>query len=164
MASKYGDYSTAPGGGDAECWALHWYALFTYCLCVHLLMWRTDAARFFCGGHRGRLARITIIWHYPTVSWNFKQPDNSLASRGRYEWSGLHVFCFLENKFFHHWRLHLCRLEGGSFIFLFPFYILFIASFTKSTAKSTEEFNSYVRTKLFWTPEDRAAVCSFLYY
>lgn len=58
--------------GDAECWALHWYALFAYCLCVHLLIWRTDAARFFCGGHRGRLARITIIWHYPTVSWNFK--------------------------------------------------------------------------------------------
>lgn len=63
--------------GDAESWALHWYALFTYCLCVHLLIWRTDAAPFFCGGHSGRLARITIIWHYPAVSWNFKQSDNS---------------------------------------------------------------------------------------
>lgn len=63
--------------GDAESWALHWYAQFTYCLCVHLLIWRTDAARFFCGGHSGRLARITIIWHYPAVSWNFKQSDNS---------------------------------------------------------------------------------------
>lgn len=63
--------------GDAESWALHWYALFTYCLCVHLLIWRTDAAQFLCGGHSGRLARITIIWHYPAVSWNFKQSDNS---------------------------------------------------------------------------------------
>lgn len=67
-------------GGGAERWALHWYALFTYCLCVHLLIWRTDAARFFflffiffpAEGHTGSLARISIIWHYPAVSWNFK--------------------------------------------------------------------------------------------
>lgn len=71
--------------GEAESWALHWYALFTYCLCVHLLIWRTDAARFFCGGHTGSLARITIIWHYPAVSWNFKDSNNSQAGGDRYE-------------------------------------------------------------------------------
>lgn len=37
--------------GDAESRALHRYALFTYCLYVHLLMWRTDAAWFSYGGH-----------------------------------------------------------------------------------------------------------------
>lgn len=58
--------------GEAESWALHWYALFTYGLCVHLLIWWTDAARFFCGGHTDGLARITIIWHYPAVLWKCK--------------------------------------------------------------------------------------------
>lgn len=51
--------------GEAESWALHWYALFTYCLCVHLLMWREEAAPFHFGGHTGSMSGIAIIQYYP---------------------------------------------------------------------------------------------------
>lgn len=63
--------------GEAESWALHWYAQFTYCLCVHLLIWRRAAARLFCGGNTGRLTRIAMIWRYHAASQNLKRFNNS---------------------------------------------------------------------------------------
>lgn len=65
--SRHGDYSTAQGGPTWS-WDSQWCLLFTCCLCVHLLKnWLVRLQR-----PQRKAGMQTIIWHFPTIPWNFK--------------------------------------------------------------------------------------------
>lgn len=68
---------------DAGSRALHWYALFTYCLCVHLLIWGIDTAPFFFFSPLWRPQRhVGSHYNHLTLSRSFQ---GILTSFGSFE-------------------------------------------------------------------------------